>query len=60
MRRGELARFAVAYSDGCFFAGQLESTNTDLRTMYADLGRALAALAPGVIDRVRQRRSEGR
>ena len=53
----DLARFAVAYSDGCFFAGQLESTDTDLHAMYADLGLALAALAPGVIERLRRRRA---
>jgi AcrR family transcriptional regulator len=50
----ELARFAVAYSDGCFFAGQLEPGGTDLTAMYTDLGLALAALAPVVIDRVRR------
>jgi hypothetical protein len=47
----ELATFAVAYSDGCFFAGQLEADATDLRRMYADLGTALAALAPAAMAR---------
>ena len=47
----ELATFAVAYSDGCFFAGQLEAGDTDLRRMYADLRTALAALAPAAIAR---------
>jgi AcrR family transcriptional regulator len=49
----DLATFAVAYSDGCFFAGQLEADVTDLRRMYADLGTALAALAPAAIARAR-------
>jgi AcrR family transcriptional regulator len=48
----ELVRFAVAYSDGCFFAAQLEPEVTDLRRMYADLGICLRALAPAVIARV--------
>jgi AcrR family transcriptional regulator len=52
----ELATFAVAYSDGCFFAGQLEAGDTDLRRMYADLGTALAALAPAAIARARGER----
>jgi AcrR family transcriptional regulator len=52
----ELATFAVAYSDGCFFAGQLEASDTDLRRMYADLGAALAALAPAAIARARDGR----
>lgn len=48
---GELARFAVAYSDGCFFAGQLEPDRADLRRMYGELWVALRALAPGAIAR---------
>lgn len=40
-----LTRFAVAYSDGCFFAAQLEPGTTDLRRMYAELVPALRALA---------------
>ncbi|MFI9638161.1 TetR/AcrR family transcriptional regulator [Nocardia sp. NPDC051929] len=50
----ELARFAVAFSDGCFFATQLESDEVDLRRMYADLVTALQALAPAAIDRARR------
>lgn len=49
----ELTRFAVAYSDGCFFASQLEPELTDLRRMYSDLALALAALAPAAIARAR-------
>ncbi|MGK8523657.1 TetR/AcrR family transcriptional regulator [Nocardia asteroides] len=49
----ELARFAVAFSDGCFFASQLEPGEVDLQQMYADLVAALIALAPTVLDRVR-------
>lgn len=41
----ELTPFAVAYSDGCFFAAQLEPGTTDLRRMYADLVPALRTLA---------------
>ncbi|HTK65867.1 MAG TPA: helix-turn-helix domain-containing protein [Pseudonocardia sp.] len=54
----ELATFAVAYSDGCFFAGQLEAGVTDLRRMYADLGVALEALAPAAIARARAGRPD--
>jgi AcrR family transcriptional regulator len=43
----ELVQFAVAYSDGCFFAAQLE--RADLRRMYGDLAVALRALAPAAI-----------
>jgi AcrR family transcriptional regulator len=50
----ELARFAVAYSDGCFFAGQLEPETADLRRMYADLVVAVRAMAPTVIARTRR------
>jgi AcrR family transcriptional regulator len=46
----DLARFAVAYSDGCFFAAQLEP-DVDLRRMYADLTEAIRALAPAAIAR---------
>lgn len=52
----DLARFAVAYSDGCFFAAQLES-GTDLRLMYADLIAAIRALAPMAISRAAIRKS---
>lgn len=47
----DLARFAVAYSDGCFFAAQLDPAS-DLRQMYADLIAAIRALAPTAIGRV--------
>lgn len=50
----ELTRFAVAYSDGCFFAGQLEPDQTDLRRMYGDLIVAVRAMAPTVIARTRR------
>jgi len=49
----ELATFAVAYSDGCFFAGQLEAGAVDLPRMYLDLRTALAALAPAAVARAR-------
>ncbi|GAB3668098.1 TetR/AcrR family transcriptional regulator [Actinocorallia lasiicapitis] len=42
----DLAGFAVAFSDGCFFASQLEPGQADLHRMYADLATALTALAP--------------
>jgi AcrR family transcriptional regulator len=51
----ELTPFAVAYSDGCFFAAKLESA--DLNRMYTDLLAALRALAPGAIDRARRERT---
>ncbi|MGK8559105.1 TetR/AcrR family transcriptional regulator [Nocardia gipuzkoensis] len=47
----ELARFAVAFSDGCFFATQLEPGDADLQTMYGDLLTALWALAPAALAR---------
>lgn len=50
----ELTRFAVAFSDGCFFATQLEPDETDLKRMYTDLAVALQALAPNAIDRARR------
>ncbi|HVV08478.1 TetR/AcrR family transcriptional regulator [Amycolatopsis sp.] len=40
-----LTPFAVAYSDGCFFATQLEPDTADLHRMYTDLFVALRALA---------------
>ncbi|KAA9165604.1 TetR/AcrR family transcriptional regulator [Amycolatopsis acidicola] len=42
---GRLTPFAVAYSDGCFFASQVEPAKTDLEQMYSDLFVALRALA---------------
>ena len=48
----ELVPFAVAYSDGCFFAAQLESA--DLHRMYTDLHVALRALAPAAVERAKR------
>ncbi|WP_051022336.1 TetR/AcrR family transcriptional regulator [Nocardia pneumoniae] len=59
----ELARFAVAFSDGCFFATQLEPGEADLSTMYGDLVTALHALAPAAIARAqhtKDRTGQGR
>lgn len=50
----ELARFAVACSDGCFFALQLEPGETDARRMFADLFLAVRALAPAAIHRAQR------
>lgn len=47
----DLAQFAVAFSDGCFFALHLEPDTTDLRQMYSDLFTAIRALAPTAINR---------
>jgi len=52
----DLARFAVAFSDGCFFALQLEPETTDLRQMYGDLLTAIRALAPAAINRAAESR----
>ncbi|MEU8895866.1 TetR/AcrR family transcriptional regulator [Nocardia sp. NPDC048505] len=49
----ELTRFALAFSDGCFFATQLEPDEADLVRMYGDLATALVALAPAAIARAR-------
>ncbi|MCD0450488.1 TetR/AcrR family transcriptional regulator [Actinocorallia sp. API 0066] len=49
----ELTRFAVAYSDGCFFALHLEPEQTDVKKMFADLGLALTQLTPIVVARIR-------
>lgn len=51
----DLVRFAVAYSDGCFFAARLDPA-TDLTGMYTDLLTALRALAPAAIERARRAR----
>jgi AcrR family transcriptional regulator len=48
----ELAPFAVAYSDGCFFAAQLDP-EADLARMYTDLLVALRALAPAAVERAK-------
>lgn len=50
----DLAQLAVAFSDGCFFAAQLEPATADLHRMYADLLTAVRALAPVAIDRARR------
>lgn len=50
----ELARFAVACSDGCFFALQLEPGETDARRMFADMFVAVRALAPAAIRRAQR------
>jgi AcrR family transcriptional regulator len=50
----DLAQLAVAFSDGCFFAAQLEPATADLHRMYADLLTAVRALAPPAIDRARR------
>lgn len=47
----DLAHFAVAFSDGCFFALHLEPDKTDLRQMYSDLFTAIRSLAPTAIRR---------
>lgn len=51
----ELTTFAIAYLDGCFFAGQLEADHVDLRRMYADLGVAVSALTPAAVARAQAR-----
>lgn len=51
----ELARFAVAFSDGCFFALQLEPEQTDIKRLFTDLAVGLRALAPAAIARARER-----
>jgi AcrR family transcriptional regulator len=55
----ELARFAVACSDGFFFASQIEGIQ-DLSGMYGDLMTAVAALAPSAVERARARVGETR
>jgi AcrR family transcriptional regulator len=42
----ELTAFAVAQSDGVFFAAHLESETTDVGRMYRRLFQAVAALVP--------------
>jgi AcrR family transcriptional regulator len=42
----ELTAFAVAQSDGVFFADHLEPASTDVERMYRRLWQALAALIP--------------
>lgn len=47
---GELTAFAVAVSDGVFFADHLEGASTDVEQMYLRLWQALAALVPIVLE----------
>jgi AcrR family transcriptional regulator len=46
----ELTAFAVAYSDGVFFAGHLEPETTDVPGMYRRLWQALTALMPILLE----------
>lgn len=46
----ELTTFAVALSDGVFFADHLEPASTDVERMYRRLWQALAALIPIVLE----------
>lgn len=46
----ELTAFAVAYSDGVFFAGHLEPEATDVPRMYQRLWQALTALMPILLE----------
>jgi AcrR family transcriptional regulator len=48
----ELAAFAVALSDGVFFADHLEDDSTDVERMYRRLFQALTALIPQVLREV--------
>jgi hypothetical protein len=46
----ELTAFAVAYSDGVFFAGHLEPDATDVAGMYRRLWQAVTALMPILLE----------
>jgi AcrR family transcriptional regulator len=46
----ELTAFAVALSDGIFFAEHLETEATDVERMYRRLYQAVAALAPILLE----------
>ena len=46
----DLTAFAVAYSDGVFFAGHLEPETTDVPRMYRRLWQALTALLPILLE----------
>jgi AcrR family transcriptional regulator len=46
----ELTAFAVALSDGVFFADHLEPDATDVHRMYQRLWQALAALIPALLE----------
>lgn len=50
----ELARFAVAVSDGCFFATELEPADADVPLMFNSLAVAITALAPQAISRAQK------
>lgn len=47
----ELTRFAVAISDGCFFALELEGAQADIVQLFANLLAAVYALTPAAIGR---------
>lgn len=47
---GELTAFAVAVSDGVFFADHLEHESTDVERMYRRLYQAVAALIPQLLE----------
>jgi AcrR family transcriptional regulator len=47
----ELTAFAVAYSDGVFFARHLEPEATDVPRMYQRLWQALTALVPILLEK---------
>jgi AcrR family transcriptional regulator len=46
----ELTAFAVAHSDGIFFAGHLEPETTDVPRMYKRLWQAVTALMPILLE----------
>ncbi|EJZ06882.1 TetR family transcriptional regulator [Mycolicibacterium fortuitum subsp. fortuitum DSM 46621 = ATCC 6841 = JCM 6387] len=46
----ELTAFAVAQSDGVFFAWHLEPDSTDLTRMYRRLWQAVTALIPILLE----------
>lgn len=46
----ELTAFAVALSDGVYFAGHLEPDTTDVERMYRRLRQALEALIPVLLE----------
>lgn len=46
----ELTAFAVAQSDGVFFAGHLEPESTDIARMYQRLWQAVTALIPILLE----------
>jgi AcrR family transcriptional regulator len=47
---GELTAFAVALSDGVFFADHLEHDSTDVERMYRHLFVAVSALIPKLVE----------